>query len=409
MAKNIILLQKIKIKSNHSVVIGGSKSETNRLLLLQALYPSLELENISESDDSQVMQIALQSDYYSIDIGHAGTAMRFLTAYFASQQGKEVILTGSKRMKQRPIKILVEALQSLGADIEYLENDGCPPLKINGKKIEKSEITIDASVSSQYISALLLIAPSLPNGLKIKLQGECTSLPYLKMTTQILEDLGVELNFSNDEVQVFPCKNISKKQFMIESDWSSASYYFSLIALSEIGTTIHIQSFKVNSLQGDKILIELYQNFGVSTHFEGNNLILEKTHQPEIKHFSVDCTAFPDLAQTLMVTCLGLQITAKFTGLHTLKIKETDRIEAMATELRKFGLEVATTTNSLEILNTVSFTDNQQTIDTYHDHRMALAFAPLCLKTPIQINDAEVVSKSYPDFWKDLERILFVE
>lgn len=401
---NIALLPSAIINCS-KICIGGAKSETNRLLLLQAFSTELQMVNASESDDSVAMQKAISQNGKLIDIGHAGTAMRFLTAYFSTQVGKEVILTGSERMKQRPIGILVQALQSLGADIEYLEKKGYPPIKIKGKELENNLVTINAEVSSQYISALLLIAPFLPNGLHVCLEGKTTSLPYLKMTIQILENLGVKVSFQQNKIIVYPIEKMSEKKVVVESDWSSVSYFYSMVALSEIGTTLHFQFFKSNSLQGDAVLVKLYKKFGVESVFTNDMLTIKKVSHAIEKDVFFDCTDFPDLAQTLMVTCLGLQVKAMFTGLHTLKIKETDRIEAMASELKKFGLEIYTTSHSLEIKNSVRVVNKKVVIDTYQDHRMALAFAPMCLKTALEINNAEVVSKSYPNFWNDLKKV----
>ncbi len=402
-----IQLQKSKVKSQKTEVkITGSKSETNRLLLLQALYPSISLENTSNSDDSEVMTNALLSNDSLIDIHHAGTAMRFLTAFFAIQDNKEVVLTGSNRMKERPIKILVEALQQLGAEITYEENEGFPPIKIKGQKLSKSKVTLKADVSSQYISALLLIAPKLENGLELTLEGEITSIPYIKMTLVLLNEIGIETSFENNKIKVKPQFTIHNSQFTIESDWSSASYFYSIVALSEIGTQITLSSYKANSLQGDSALAEIYKDFGVETIFEKNSILLRKVviHNSQfIIHNLKDC---PDIAQTIAVTCFGLGIACNLTGLHTLKIKETDRLEALKVELTKLGAIISVTNDSLTLENSKKINPNIA-IATYQDHRMAMAFAPLALKVPIIINDAEVVSKSFPTFWGDLKSIGF--
>ena len=268
-------LKKYQISNIKSeIVITGSKSETNRLVLLQALYPNLELENISNSDDSEVMLKALQSNLLEIDVHHAGTAMRFLTAYFAVQEGKEVVLTGSSRMKERPIQLLVEALNQLGAEISYEENEGFPPIKIKGKKITKNKVSLPANVSSQYISALLLIAPKLENGLELTLEGEITSIPYIKMTLALLNEIGVTTSFEENTIIVTSSGvEMPTKKITVESDWSSASYWYSIIALSEIGASVTLSSFKQNSLQGDSVLAEIYDDFGEETNFNENNSI----------------------------------------------------------------------------------------------------------------------------------------
>lgn len=403
-----IVLNKSLINKKSYITITGSKSESNRLLLLQALYPQIIIDNLSNSDDSEVMQIALKTSENTIDIHHAGTAMRFLTAFFATQENREVVLTGSQRMKERPIQILVEALIDLGADIEYLETKGCPPLKIRGKKLTKHKVTLKANVSSQYISALLLIASKLENGLELTLEGEITSVPYIKMTLSLLDEIGVESSFIDNKITVKP--NTNSKQpttLVVESDWSSASYFYSILALSEIGTEITLSSYKQNSLQGDSVLVDIYKVFGVETIFENNTITLKKVSKKHPEScIEFDLSNAPDIAQTIAVTCLGLGLECHLTGLHTLKIKETDRLEALKTEIEKFGAKVEITNHSLHLFSSELFHKNP-TIATYNDHRMAMAFAPLALKTKLQIEDANVVSKSYPSFWKDIKSIGF--
>ncbi len=404
-------LEKRKGKSEKvKVKITGSKSETNRLLLLKALYQNLTLENTSNSDDSEVMQKALNSPFtihhsQLIDVHHAGTAMRFLTAYFSIQEGKEVVLKGSSRMKERPIKVLVEALNELGAEITYEENEGFPPIKIKGKKLTQNKVSLPANVSSQYISALLLIAPKLENGLELTLEGEITSVPYIKMTLALLNDIGVTTSFVGNIISVKPQFTILNSQFTIESDWSSASYWYSIVALSEIGFQVTLSSYKENSLQGDSALVDIYQDFGVETIFNNDNSItISKTKKCQLSIVNYQLNNCPDIAQTIAVTSFGLGIACDLTGLHTLKIKETDRLEALKIELTKLGAEISVTNDSLYLKSSSGIKQNIS-ISTYQDHRMAMAFAPLALKVPITINQAEVVSKSYPDFWKDLELV----
>lgn len=401
------------VNRQSSIKITGSKSETNRLLLLQALYPSITLENTSNSDDSEVMADALQKSKITnqksviVNVHHAGTAMRFLTAFFAIQEGKEVVLTGSSRMKERPIKILVEALKQLGAEITYEENEGFPPIKVIGKKLTESKVSLPANVSSQYISALLLIAPKLENGLELTLEGEITSIPYIKMTLQLLNEIGVKTSFENNKITVCHAELVSASNLTIESDWSSASYWFSIIALSEIGTQITLSSYKKDSLQGDSALVEIYNNFGVETVFNTDNTIsISKIKFQNQKSLTFNLQSSPDIAQTIAVTCFGLGIGCYLTGLHTLKIKETDRLEALKIELSKLGATISVTNDSLTIEQS-SIINSNIAIATYQDHRMAMAFAPLALKVPIIINDAAVVSKSYPTFWEDLKNVGF--
>jgi len=399
-------LQKSNIAKQSSIKITGSKSESNRLLLLKALYPELSLENVSNSDDSELMTKALSSSSDVVDIHHAGTAMRFLTAFFAVQEDREVTLTGSKRMKERPIKILVEALQDLGADICYAENDGFPPIKIKGKKLTKNKVNLKANVSSQYISALLLIASKLENGLELTLEGEITSVPYIKMTLSLLDEIGVESSFVNNTITVKPNINqLSAKILTVESDWSSASYYFSIAAISEVGTEITLSSYKGNSLQGDSALVNIYEEFGIETTFLNNSICLKKVSEnKETKSFNL--VNAPDIAQTIAVTCFALGISCDLKGLHTLKIKETDRLVALKTEIEKLGGQVDITNDSLYLHPSESIKE-MVSISTYHDHRMAMAFAPLALKTSLIIEEAAVVSKSYPTFWEDLKTLGF--
>jgi len=404
-----ITLHKSKIANHKSeITITGSKSESNRLLLLQALYPEINIENISNSDDSQLMQKALQSSKSRIDIHHAGTAMRFLTAFFAIQDQREIVLTGSERMQERPIQILVKALQQLGTDISYVNKQGFPPLKIKGKTLTKNKVTLDANVSSQYISALLLIAPKLKNGLELTLKGQITSVPYIKMTLCLLNDIGVATSFSNNIIIVKPQPSyLNPQTLIVESDWSSASYYYSIVALSKVGTEITLSSYKKNSLQGDSVVTEIYKEFGVETRFKDKYITLKKASiEKRQSSIELDLSNSPDIAQTIAVTCFGLGIECILSGLHTLKIKETNRLLALKTEIEKLGVQVIVTEDTLHLLASKTIKENC-TISTYKDHRMAMAFAPLALKVSIVIEEASVVSKSYPDFWSDLKKLNF--
>lgn len=388
------------------ISITGSKSETNRLLLLQALFSNITLANTSNSDDSEVMQKALKGNEEIVDIHHAGTAMRFLTAYFAVNEGREVVLTGSPRMKERPIKVLVDALQQLGAQISYENEEGYPPIRIKGKKITANKVNIPANVSSQYISALLLIAPKLQNGIELTLVGEITSIPYIKMTLALLNDLNIQTSFEGNVIKVYPKQEVESKVMTVESDWSSASYFFSLAALAN-EASISLTSYKETSLQGDSALVEIYAKMGVETRFEENKITLVKQPNFTLETVNFDLNNTPDIAQTIVVTCLGLGIDCHLTGLHTLKIKETDRLEALRIELTKLGANISVTNDSLTLVASKEINSNVK-IATYNDHRMAMAFAPLALKVPIIIENAEVVSKSYPDFWEDLKTMDFV-
>ncbi len=403
-------IKKSKIQNRQSkITITGSKSESNRLLLLQALFPKLQIENVSNSDDSQLMAKALASHSNLVDIHHAGTAMRFLTAFFSTQEGREIELTGSKRMKERPIKILVDALNQLGANIGYKENEGYPPLLIKGQRITKHKVNLKANVSSQYISALLLIATKLENGLELTLEGKITSVPYIEMTLSLLNQIGVETHFSGNVITV-RSRNEGLKEdtrLVVESDWSSASYFYGIVALAEVGTSIELSSYKKNSLQGDSALTELYKDFGVETTFGENTITLTKSRIVDSETvIDFDLANSPDIAQTISVTAFALELECKLKGLHTLKIKETDRLEALKAEIEKLGGVVNITEDALHLSASKTINENIS-IATYNDHRMAMAFAPLALRVPIVIEDAAVVSKSYPTFWEDLKTIGF--
>ncbi|SRX54618.1 3-phosphoshikimate 1-carboxyvinyltransferase [Aequorivita sp. CIP111184] len=391
-------LKKVKIN------IGGSKSESNRLLILQSHFPHISIENLSESDDTSVLQKGLKITKGTVDIHHAGTAMRFLTAYFSAKEGAEITLTGSQRMQERPIGILVDALRKLGADIEYIKRDGFPPLKIKGKSLEKNEVKIKANISSQYISALMLVAPKLPNGLKISLEGKSTSVPYIEMTLSLLKRIGVEGNFNKNIISIPAANNVEENVLIVESDWSSASYFYSLVALSE-NFEITLGSFSKESLQGDSALVQIYDSLGVETIFNisDNTISLSKKNTELPDSLLLDLTDTPDLAQTIAVSCFGLGIGCKLMGLHTLKIKETDRLLALKNELEKLGAMIQVDENSLNLEKTIHIFESK-TVETYQDHRMAMAFAPLAVKANLTINDAEVVSKSYPRFWEDLQK-----
>jgi 3-phosphoshikimate 1-carboxyvinyltransferase len=389
-----------------AIQITGSKSETNRLLLLQALFDNISISNTSNSDDAVAMAAGLKIDQGVVDIHHAGTAMRFLTSYFASSQGKEVVITGSERMQERPIKILVDALRSMGAQIEYTQNEGYPPLKITGTKLDQHKVVMAADVSSQYISSLLLIAPSLPNGLELHLEGKITSVPYIKMTLALLDAIGVENSFEGQIIKVAPQSTVETNELVVESDWSSASYFYSICALSDLGSEIKLSSYKKNSLQGDSVLAEIYRELGVETTFDKNSICLKKVSDisPSVKANGLvwDLANAPDIAQTIAVSCFGLGISCSLSGLHTLKIKETDRLVALYNELSKFGASVTIDDKSLQLESFEGRMCEGVCVATYKDHRMAMAFAPLALLTSFKVEEAMVVSKSYPDFWEDM-------
>ncbi len=409
-----MLLKNSKLIGNQTIEISGSKSISNRLLILHQLFDNIEIKNLSNSQDTQLLEKALNSNSQIIDIHHAGTAMRFLTSYFSIQEGRTVVLTGSERMKQRPIQHLVDALRALGGDISYLEKEGFPPLKITGKKIEKNTVTISANISSQFISSLMLIGAKLENGLEIILEGKVTSKPYLEMTLKILRTVGIVNHWEGNTIKIEPMdsnnhieKHLQNIPFIVESDWSSASYFYSLAAISR--EIINLKSFKPYSLQGDSALREIYWDFfGVNTISEGAeakiSLLPEHyfNYPDKIVLNMNDC---PDIAQTLCVTATALKIPFEITGLETLKVKETDRLLALKNELFKIGCISEITDDS--IVSVKFFEPNENiSIATYNDHRMAMSFAPFCLVKEINIENEDVVEKSYPDFWRDLKKII---
>ncbi|RZP03214.1 MAG: 3-phosphoshikimate 1-carboxyvinyltransferase [Flavobacteriales bacterium] len=386
--------------------ISGSKSESNRLLILRAYTSYFNILNISDSDDTKTVMDALESNNEEINIGHAGTAMRFLTSYYSSISNSKKILTGSSRMKNRPISLLVEALNELGCDIEYIDKIGYPPIKINGKLISNTTVSLSANISSQYISSLMMLGISLENGLKIKLSTKITSLPYILMTKRIIERIGgsVQINSNYIIIQQLKSKNITDQN--VESDWSSASYFFSLAALSNY-CDITLSTFFKKSIQGDSKLVEIYKKLGVKTVFKENKIHLKKKKIKLPDKISINLKDNPDLAQTIVITCLGLGVDCTLSGLHTLKIKETDRLLALKKEIEKFDVDsVKITEESIELRNSSNL-KSEVCIDTYNDHRMAMSFAPLSIITPIIINNPEVVTKSYSKFWNDLELLGF--
>lgn len=394
-----------------SLSITGSKSETNRLLLLQSLFPQINLVNTSNSEDAQAMARGIGVRSGTIDVHHAGTAMRFLTAFMATTPGVDVVLTGSARMQQRPIGLLVDALRLLGAEINYLGEEGYPPLRIQGKEITQRHAEIPAHVSSQYISALLLVAPRLASGMSLTLKGAITSIPYIKMTCALLESLGINTRMEGSVIQVDHALDVASKTLVVESDWSSASYHYSMVALAPMGSEIRLYSYKSDSLQGDAVLAQLYSALGVESVFVDHQLVITKKQEISAtvreQGLIVDFTECPDIAQTLAVTCFALGIGAHFTGLHTLKIKETDRLVALQQELTKFGAQLSITEDSLTLHPFQGVMNSGVVVATYHDHRMAMAFAPLAMKVPFAIEDPAVVAKSYPDFWNDLAALGF--
>ena len=385
----------------------GSKSITNRLLILRNIYPSLTIKNKSKSEDSVVLENALKSSSNVKDINHAGTAMRFLTAFYSILEDKEIIIKGSKRMHERPIYPLIDCLKLIGADISYLEKDGFPPIKIKGKKLNFKKVEISSNISSQFISAILLVAPKLVGGLVIELKGELISKPYVKMTLSLLNNLGIKTSFEGKLIKVANLEKIQEKCIDVESDWSSASYWYSIVAFSK-RAEVRLNNFYKKSIQGDSVLVKYYKELGVDTKFVENKIILTKIKDfTPPKHLTLNLVDSPDLAQTIAVTCFGLKIHCFLDGLQTLNIKETKRLNALKNELTKLGANVQVTESSLKIFEAQKLKKNT-IINTYHDHRMAMSFAPLSLKIPISIENPNVVVKSYPGFWDDLKKAGFI-
>ena len=446
-------------KLKGTIHLTASKSESNRALIIQALCKEkFAIDRLADADDTQVLKQLINSDNEVLDIGAAGTTMRFLTAFLSCKEGTR-ILTGSERMKQRPIKVLVDALKKLGAEIEYMEKEGFPPLRIKGRKLAGGEIGIEGNISSQYITALLLIAPTLPQGLTLNIKGPLTSRPYVNMTVQLMKHFGAKINWVENKIIVgnYPYK---AKPISIEADWSAASYWYEMAALAK-EADLFITGLRKNSLQGDAVVAGIYESFGISTTFNESGIHLKKndakhqvqstkyqvqsiktkdtrfknpetqnsklrtqnpksetrnpkpkTQNPELNTqysilntiFNYDFSDCPDIAQTVVVTMAALNISGTLSGLNSLRIKETDRINALQIELSKIGIATEAGNGTLSILSNSSLQfQNIPRFKTYEDHRMAMAFAPLALKIKVvTIENPEVISKSYPNFWNDL-------
>ncbi|MDR1371720.1 MAG: 3-phosphoshikimate 1-carboxyvinyltransferase [Dysgonamonadaceae bacterium] len=387
----------------------SSKSISNRVLVINALSGNVfPIQNLSDSDDTRVMIDAFNTDNTTVDIGAAGTAMRFLTAYFAQTDGVR-ILTGSERMKNRPVKILADSLRSIGGEIEYLEKEGFPPLKITGHRLQGGNISLDGSVSSQYISALMMIAPMMNNGLTIDLEGQVVSFPYIIMTARLMELFGVKPKIYDNSIQISQQQYVPRA-FSVESDWTGASYWYEIASLAKCEVNITISDLRKNSLQGDSKVAELFYPLGVITTFTDSGVKLQNIRDRTLPVFlEYDFTDEPDLVQTMAVTACMLGIPFRFSGLQSLRIKETDRIFALQTELKKLGYILSTERdNLLEWKGERCEPEHLPVIATYDDHRMALAFAPACLYIDkIHIAEPQVVSKSYPSFWNDLKKAGF--
>jgi 3-phosphoshikimate 1-carboxyvinyltransferase len=442
MKQNIILTKKNKSVSG-TVRLTGSKSECNRALIIEALsHGKVKVENISDAADTVTLAGILRSEdrgqrseirdwkleianptnsnnsenqlptsdfrlpTSEINIGPAGTAMRFLTAYF-SFQDEEVILTGSERMKQRPIGILVNALREVGAYIDYVENEGYPPLRIKGNpgQQQKDKISIQGDISSQYITALLLIAARLPLGLTLQIEGELTSKPYVEMTLAMLQQAGIQHQWEGNSIHI-PHQEFRETSLNVEPDWSAASYWYAIAALAD-EAELFLPGLTSYSLQGDSVITEIMANFGITSQFKDGGVYLKKEAKPLIRKI-FDLKSCPDLAQTIIVVCAASGHEATFTGLETLKIKETNRVLALQNELAKMGVKLIEKGQVYKLDCSEKFIPERIFVNTYDDHRMAMAFAPLALLIPeVEIEDFNVVEKSYPAFWEDLKKVEF--
>lgn len=406
MSSNNIQLNHASKHVKCTIDLASSKSESNRALIINALSGNkATLSRLANARDTETMQRLLSTESDTWDVLDAGTTMRFCTA-FAAATGKKVLMTGTARMQERPIGILVDALRELGAEIEYQNKEGYPPHKILGfdDKTTVDNIKIRGDVSSQYISALLMIAPILPNGLTLELEGKVGSKPYILMTLNLMKHFGVTSEWNDNIIKVAHQK-YSSNDYTIESDWSGASYWYSIAALADVAE-IELLGLRKESNQGDSVLVELMEKLGVKSTFTDTGVILTKTEAEECLEW--DFTHCPDIAQTISVVCAVKGISAKMTGLESLRIKETDRIDAIKEQLEKFGVQVEVVGDEEILINKPEFKlPEAPSIDTYDDHRMAMAFAPIALLCDLEIEDKSVVNKSYPDFWKDLEHAGF--
>ncbi len=390
-----------------TINLPSSKSISNRLLILNALsYSPYPVKNLSDSDDTRALSVALTSNASVFNIGAAGTTMRFLTAFLSRIVG-EWVITGSERMKERPIGVLVDALKELGANIEYTEKEGYPPLKILGSSLQGKTLELPGNISSQYISALLMIAPTVTDGLTLKLKGNITSRPYINLTLKLMEQFGVHSEWTDDTI-IVPEQELKPVESKSEGDWSAASYWFQIVALSKSDTQVTLKGLDRYSLQGDSEVAGLFTQLGVKHKFSQKGLQLRKSGELT-KQFKYDFTDQPDLAQTFAVTCACLNVPFHLRGLHTLKIKETDRINALIAEAKKLGFVFTTNnTDDLKWDGKKTLITESPVIKTYHDHRMAMAFAPAAITCgKLSIENPQVVSKSYPGYWNDLKNAGF--
>lgn len=404
--KNVIFAPIKAVKD--TIYIPSSKSISNRMLIINALARSVgSLHNLSLSDDTRLLSKALDTEGYVKNVGHAGTAMRFLAAYLSTQHG-HYTLTGSQRMKERPVGPLVDALKQLGAQIEYLETEGCPPLRITGGHMTGGSLEIEAGISSQFISALMLIGPLLEGGLTIELKGHVVSVTYIEMTLSLMNRCGAGASFAGRTITV-PHGAYALHDFTVESDWSGSSYWYQVAALLP-GSEITLPNLSGKSLQGDAALISIFEPLGVLTTLNEDGVVLRSQKRELPENYTYDFSGCPDLVQTLAVTLCAMGLPFRFTGTTTLRVKETDRIAALQTELKRVGIVLTADQRGEWLAWDGSRCEAEQdpVIATYHDHRMAMAFAPLAISLgKISIEDPGVVSKSYPGYWSDLEKAGF--
>ncbi|MBS1533399.1 MAG: 3-phosphoshikimate 1-carboxyvinyltransferase [Bacteroidetes bacterium] len=413
MKQNIILTKKDK-SANGTIQLTGSKSECNRALIIEALSGGrVRVENISNAADTVVLQGMLEGSetykerpFKQFNVGPAGTAMRFLAAFFTLLNGAEIVLTGSERMKQRPIGVLVNALRAIGASIDYIESEGFPPLRIHGGfEQQKNTISIKGDISSQYITALLLIASQLPLGLTLQIEGELTSRPYVEMTLAMLQQAGIQHQWEGNNIHIAR-QDFKETTLYVEPDWSAASYWYAIAALAD-EAELFLPGLTAYSLQGDSVITEIMANFGITSQFKNGGVYLKKEVKP-LQRKIFDMKSCPDLAQTVIVVCAALGYDATFTGLETLKIKETDRVKALQNELAKIGVKLIEKGQVYKLDCSEKHIPQKVFINTYDDHRMAMAFAPLALIVPeMEVEDFGVVVKSYPTFWTDLQKVGF--
>ena len=389
---------------NADLILPPSKSISNRALIIQALCQSKpKLSNLSKSSDTQSLVQALQPTSKTIDIGDAGTSMRFITAYLSQQEGS-YILTGSDRMKERPIGHLVEALNSIGADINYLEKDGFPPLAINGKALEGGKVDIFTSVSSQFVSALLLIAPTLKKGLSLSLKGEVLSKPYIKMTLEIMRYFGIKSSWTNNTIEVEP-QNYVSKDLKVESDWSALAFILQAMSIAK-SAQVSISGLSKDSWQGDSYVLNLFEKFGLQYEFKDEKLYLKKLNKGLNGDYNVNLIDTSDLAQAYCCTLSALSKSAKIKGLNNLKLKESHRLKALHMELNKIGQNNRYSKGTIQLESSVLHTPTES-FDSHNDHRMAMCLAPFALLFDIKIKNIEVVNKSYPSYWEDLKKMGF--